>query len=168
MGSANESRYCNVTLALIGWAHAQNDRCIHDIWISQWHRLTHWGQVMHICVSNLATIGSDNCLSPSRHQAIIGTNAGILLIGPKGTNLSEVSNELHTFSFKKMHLNVSSVKWQPFCLGLNELTPSNHMPCLIPHCSTILLCPLPGLWNSLPTAGFCMAAFNGAFPRRPS
>ena len=36
----------------------------------------------HICVSNLAIIGSDNGLSPGRRQAIIWTNAGILLIGP--------------------------------------------------------------------------------------
>ena len=34
----------------------------------------------HICVSKLTIIGSDNGLSPDRHQAIIWTNAGILLI----------------------------------------------------------------------------------------
>ena len=44
--------------------------------------LTHWSRVTHICVGNLAIIGSDNGLSPGRRQAIIGTNAGILLIGP--------------------------------------------------------------------------------------
>ena len=33
--------------------------------------LTHWGRVMHICVGNLTIIGSDNGLSPGRHQAII-------------------------------------------------------------------------------------------------
>ena len=42
--------------------------------------LTHWGRVTHICVSNLAIIGSDNGLSPGRRQAIIWPNAGILLI----------------------------------------------------------------------------------------
>ena len=31
---------------------------------------------------NSAIIGSDNALSPDRHQAIIWTNAGILIIGP--------------------------------------------------------------------------------------
>ena len=36
-----------------------------------WSMLTHWDQVMHICVSNLTIIGSDNGLSPERHQAII-------------------------------------------------------------------------------------------------
>ena len=34
----------------------------------------------HICVNKLTTIGSDNGLSPGRRQAIIRTNAGILLI----------------------------------------------------------------------------------------
>ena len=35
-----------------------------------------------MCVSILAIIGADNGLSPSGRQAIIWTNAGILLIGP--------------------------------------------------------------------------------------
>ena len=52
--------------------------------------LTHWGRVTHKCVSNLFIIGSDNGLSPSRRQAIIWTNAGISLIGPLGTNFSEI------------------------------------------------------------------------------
>ena len=63
--------------------------------------LTHWGRVMHICVSILTIIGSDNGLSPGRRQAIIWTNAGILFIGPLEPNLSEILNEIYTFSFKK-------------------------------------------------------------------
>ena len=54
--------------------------------------LTHWGRVTHICVSNLTTIGSCNGLSPEQRQAIIWTNAGILLIVPLGTNISEIVN----------------------------------------------------------------------------
>ena len=42
--------------------------------------LTHWGRVTHICVSKLTSIGSDNGLPPGRRQAIIWTNARILLI----------------------------------------------------------------------------------------
>ena len=83
--------------------------------------LTHWGRGMHICVSNLTTIGSVNGLSPGRRQAIIWTNAEILLIGPLGTNFSEILIEIPTFSFKKMCLKVSSAKWRPFCLSLNVL-----------------------------------------------
>ena len=69
------------------------------------------------CVIN----GSDNGLSPVRRQALIWINAGILFIGPLGTNFSEISIEMQTFLFKKMCLNVSSAKWRPFCLGLNVL-----------------------------------------------
>ena len=86
--------------------------------------LTHWGRVTHICVSKLPIIGSDNGLSPGRHQAIIWTNAGILLIGPLGTNFSEISIVIHTFSFKKIHMRMSSGKWRPSCLGLNDLIDS--------------------------------------------
>ena len=86
------------------------------------HGLTHWGRATHICVAKLTTIGSDNGLSPRRRQAIIWTIAGILLIGPLGTNFSEILIKILTFSFKKMRLKVSSAKRRPFCLGLNELT----------------------------------------------
>ena len=83
--------------------------------------LTHWSRVTHICVGNLTIIGSDNGLSPGRRQAIIWTNAGILLIVPLGTNFNEIVIGIQTLSFKKMHLKMSSTKWRPFCLGLNEL-----------------------------------------------
>ena len=85
--------------------------------------LTHWGRVTHICVSDLTSIGSDNGLSPGRCQAIIRTNAGILLIRPLRTNSSEFLVEILIFSFKKMRLKVSSAKRRPFCIGLNELIP---------------------------------------------
>ena len=66
-------------------------------------------------------IDSDNGLSPGQRQAIIWTNAGILLIGLLGTNFSEILIKIYAFSFKKMHLKVSSGKWRPFYLGLNVL-----------------------------------------------
>ena len=74
-----------------------------------------------IYVSVRKNIGWDNGLSPDRWQAIIWTNAGILLlvIGSVGTNFSEILIEIHIFSFKKMHLKMSPGKCQPFCLGLN-------------------------------------------------
>ena len=98
---------------------------------SHWYVfLTHWGRATHICVSKLTIIGSDNGLSPDRRQAIIWTNAGSLLIGPLGTNFSEILIEILKYSFKKMRLKVSSVKRRPFCLGLNvlrvELTITQH------------------------------------------
>ena len=88
-------------------------RHAYDIWwqyvimginITHQYELTHWGRVTHICAGKLTNIGSDNGLSPGRRQTIIWTNAGILLIGPLGTNFSEILIVIHTFSFKKMHL----------------------------------------------------------------
>ena len=84
--------------------------------------LTHWGRMTHICISKLTIIGSDNDLSPGRYQAIIWTNAGLLSIGTLRTNFSEILSETNTFSFKKMHLKMSSAKWRPLCFGLNVLT----------------------------------------------
>ena len=72
--------------------------------------LTHWGRVTHICVGKLTIISSDNGLWPGRRQAIIWTNAGILLISPLGTNFNEILIEIWIFSFKKMHLKVSFAK----------------------------------------------------------
>ena len=88
--------------------------------ISQ-HWLIHWGWVTHICVSSVTTSSSDNGLSPSWHQTIIWTSARLLLIRPLETNFSEILSKIHASSFKKMHLKMSSGKWRPFCLGLNEL-----------------------------------------------
>ena len=79
----------------------------------------------HICISKVTITGSDNGLSPGRRQAIIWINAWILLIGPLGTNFSEILFEIYTFSFKKMHLKMSPGKWRPSCLGLNVLNNSN-------------------------------------------
>ena len=84
--------------------------------------LTHWGRVTHICVGKQTIIGSDNGLSPGRRQAIIWTNAGILLIGPLAINFSEILIEIQTFSLKKIHLKMSSAKYCSFRLGLNVLT----------------------------------------------
>ena len=86
----------------------------------QW-LLTHWGRVTHICVSKIIIIGSDNGLSPGRCQAIVWTNADILWIRPLGITFSDECLEIHTFSFTNMRLKMSSVKWRPFCLGLNVL-----------------------------------------------
>ena len=93
-------------------------QCISNVILNE---LTHWHRVTHICVSNLTIIGSDNGLWPGRRQAFVWTNDGILLIGPLGTNFSELFIIIQTFLFKKKHLKVSSAKSLPFCLGLNEL-----------------------------------------------
>ena len=106
-----------LTWLLIVWRLCcQPIRC--NVWKSL---LTHWGRVTHICVSDLTNIGSDNGLSPGRRQGIIWTNAGILLIGPLGTNFNEILIKIITVSFKKMRSKVSSGKRRPSCVGLNVL-----------------------------------------------
>ena len=85
---------------------------------------------MHICGTRrrwgdpykLTIIGSDNGLLPGWRQAIIWTNAGILLIGPLGTNFSKILIAILTFLFRKMSLKESSAKWRPFSHSLNVLT----------------------------------------------
>ena len=98
----------------------------YDVWFtfldSNNILLTHWGRVTHIWFSKLTIIGSDNGLSPDWRQTIIWTNAGILIFWPLGTKFSEVLIRIEIFSFKKMQLKLPSLKWQPFCLGLNELS----------------------------------------------
>ena len=77
---------------------------------------------MHICNGNVTITGSENGLLPGQRQAIICTNAAVLLIGPFRRISSDNSIEILTFSFKKMRLKVSSVKWRPFCLSLSLLS----------------------------------------------
>ena len=90
------------------------------------HRLTHWCQVMHICVGNLIIIGSDNGLSPGRRQAIIWTNAGILLIGPLGTNFSEILIGISNIFIQENAFENVVCELASICLGLNVLTYHNR------------------------------------------
>ena len=83
--------------------------------------LTHWGRATHICVGKLTIIGSDNGLSPVRRQAIIWTIAGILLIGPLGTNFSEILIGIQTFSFRENAFGNVVCEMASICLGLNVL-----------------------------------------------
>ena len=116
------------------WFHQAYGVC-STLWLSFYEvtvftcttNLTHWGRATHICVGKLTTIGSDNGLSPRWRQVIIWTIAGILLIGPLGTNFSEIKIGIQTFSSQKMHLKMSSAKWRPSYIGLNVLVvPVDH------------------------------------------
>ena len=83
--------------------------------------LAHWGRVTRICISRLTIIDSDNGLSPGRRQAIIWTSDGILLIGPWGTNFSEIIIKMEQFLFKKMYLKMSfwkmaAILYRPQCV----------------------------------------------------
>ena len=80
---------CNQQWSYLIWFPANNQRYVT-------RQFTHWGRVTHIYVSDLTIIGSDNGLSPGRRQAIIWTNAGILLIGPLGTTFSDILIEIYS------------------------------------------------------------------------
>ena len=69
--------------------------------------LTHGTRVAHICVRKRIIIGSNNGVSPSRRQAIISTNAGILLTRSLGANFNDVLITIDTFLFKEMHLEMA-------------------------------------------------------------
>ena len=116
--------------------------------------LTHWGRATHICVGKLTTIGSDNGLSPGRRQAIIWTIAGILLIGPLGTNFNDILFEIRKFSFTKMHLKMSSAKLRPFSLGPNVLKHmyidenTSELPILTLSTKTAYNCDVRWMWGA--------------------
>ena len=113
-------------------------KLLSSLYIGTWPHLNKWVSLMAFfrhqgifnspppsavhMLAHLVSIGSDNGLSPGRSQAIIWTNAGILLTGSLGTNSSEILIEIHTFLFKKIHLKLLSGKCWPFCLGLNVLS----------------------------------------------
>ena len=101
------------------------------------HRLTPWGRVKYIFIGNLTIIGSDNGLLPGRHQAIIWTNARILLTRSLRTNFSEIVIITHICSSMKIYLKMSSGKWRPFCLGLNELRVNILLETYVPHSYTL-------------------------------
>ena len=120
--------------------------------------LTHWGRVTHICVTYLTIIVSDNGLSPSRHQAIIWTNDGILLIRPLGTNFSEILIEIHKISiqenaFENIVCEMTAILSRPQCVKCWSCTCMN----LVINSFTIILTPdgarsstglgLIGEWN---------------------
>ena len=55
-------------------------------------------------VVSSAIIGSDNGLPPNRCQAIIWTNAGIVLIGHRGTNFNKILIKIQQFKKKRKWL----------------------------------------------------------------
>ena len=78
----------------------------------------------HICVSKLTIIGSDNGLSPGRHQAIIWTNAGIMLIGTlEQTSGKSCSKFFHLISRKciwKCRLEMAAILSRPQCVKYDK------------------------------------------------
>ena len=73
-----------------------------DYFLTVWDLdFTHWGRVTHIYFSKLTISGSDNGLSPGRHQTIIWTRAGILLTVPTGQYSVESESKFIHFHPRK-------------------------------------------------------------------
>ena len=79
-----------------------------------WMALTHCNLVTPYGVKNLGNFGPDSALSLIRYRVITWNNRDILLIGPIGTNCSDIPIKLPTLSFKKMHFKRSAAKYQPY------------------------------------------------------
>ena len=73
----------------------------------------------HICVGKLTIIGSDNGLSLGRRQAIIWTNAEILLIRTLGTNFSEILIRIQNIFIQENALENVVCEMASICLSLN-------------------------------------------------
>ena len=91
-------------------------------------------------------IASDNGLSPVRRQAIVWTNAAILSIRPWGTYFSEILSKIQKFSFKEMHLKMSSAKVAAILPSLNVLVPDCYWLMLL----TLGLAQKMSLYSGLP------------------
>ena len=110
--------------------------------------LTHRGRVTHIYASlRYATISSYNGLSPDQRQAIIWTNAGMLLTGPSGTNFWKFIRNYNIFIQENMFGSViretaAILPW-PQCVNkqTEQKKKSNTMN------SQLTICPyFPPLW----------------------
>ena len=79
---------------------------------------------MHIRISRLTIIGSDNGLSPGWWQAIIWTNSGIFLIGPSETNFREIFIEIYSFikenAFENVVWKMEAILSRPQCVKENQ------------------------------------------------
>ena len=81
---------------------------------------------MHIYVGKLTTINLDNGLSPGWRQAIVWTNTRILLIGPLGTNCSEIVIKIEKIfidenKFENVIGEMLSISFRPQCVKLFAL-----------------------------------------------
>ena len=86
-------------------------------------------------LSQLTSIGSDNSLSPGRRQAIIWTNAGILLIRPLGTSFNEILIKtnifIHENAFESVVCKMASILSRPQCVNMGPVNTQGLPPLLV-------------------------------------
>ena len=84
--------------------------------------LTHWGPVTHICLDTNTNIGSHNGLSSGQRQAIIWTNAGILLIRPLSNKFQWAFNRhsnifIQENAFESVVCEMAAILSRPQCVN---------------------------------------------------
>ena len=117
--------------------------------------LIHYGRVTHICVSKL-------CHNWFRKWMVAflfrcQNNARLLSIWPQGTHFNEISIQIQTFSFTKMHFKMLFDKSGSFCLGLNVLKMTYRRPFYL-HISTTIVA-----WINNDIDGFLWSIFAHPF-----
>ena len=96
-------------LYLKNYGHISQGQWVKQLFEAQWY--------IYVSI-DWTIISSDNALSPIWHQAIIWTNDDVYSIKPYGTHFNEILFKIQKFSFKEMHLKISSVKQWPFRFSL--------------------------------------------------
>ena len=83
----------------------------------------------------ITRISSDNGLAPEQRQTIFWTNKGILLIGPLGTNFSEILIEIQAF-----YVWIIRLKMTPANIGLLSWPKCVKRACGGPMIMSLLAC----------------------------
>ena len=106
----------------------------------------------HICVSKLASIGSDNGLSPGRWYAIIWPNAGKLIIDPLGNKFNEILIKSIHFHFQENEFEnvvwkMAAILSRPECVSkpVIQLQLNNMI------CSSVVVIP----WTCVTLSASC-------------
>ena len=108
---------CQTTITVSVWLR------LHGLnWKEGENTLTHWGLATHIWLSVI-----EPPLVQIMACRLVGSNPFLnqcvnILIGPLGTNFSEILIEFFSFSFNDFWNYGLSAKRRPFCLSLNVLT----------------------------------------------
>ena len=113
--------------------------------------LIHWGRVTHICASELTIIGSDNGLSPGWRQAIMWTNAGMLLIRPPRNKLQKnfIRNSYNFIQenlFENVVWKMAAIFSWPQCFKKQQQKPVKKSDKICLHVSALIQCDIAIWW----------------------
>ena len=101
--------------------------------------LTHGPQVLHICIKELDQHWFRQWLVACSALSHCLNQCWLIVNWPLVTN-SEIQIEIQNISFMKMHLKMSSAKWQIFCPGGVELNTGFQISCILFRLQMINVC----------------------------